>query len=223
MSDNKRKKAIKDVETDVDHCMYIDSKKYWEGKEASEIMELINKDGLFFHLRPIEKAFDLRLNQLRMKLHRFLSPEFIEKYDDLDQDIYIQSILVDCRALFLESPRLKENSTLQNIYKIRHQSEKAREIDEVFDEIVVEGKSYRTIIKEVVDKRIVHIDRLDDEQEKKCLDHVDYILSRETIKSLFILLLQISIDYSKFVKQHGESSEEQLNRVLRSLTGGLND
>lgn len=223
MSDNKCKEASKGNETQVEHYMHVDSKKYWEGKKANEILELIDKDGLFFHLRPIEKAFDLRLNQLRIKLHRFLSPEFLEKYDSLDQDIYIQSILVDCRALFLESPRLKENSTLQNIYKIRHQPEKARAIDEIFDEIVVEDKSYRTIIKDVVDKRIVHIDRLDDEQEKKCLDHIDYILSRETIKSLFILLLQISIEYGEFVKQYGESSEEQLNRVLHSLTGGLGD
>lgn len=220
---NRDKKTNNDIDTNDEHHMHIDPEKYWKGKSTDEICELINKDGIFFHLKPIQNSFDSRLNQLRKKLHRFLSPKFSKKYDKFDQDIYLKSILVDCRALFLESAWLKESATLQNIYMIRKQPERARAIDKLFDEKVIGELSYRDIIKRVVDKRIVHIDWLDSNQERECLEHTEYILSRKTIKSLFILLLQISIDYSEFVKQYGKSVDDQLDMLLRSLTGGSED
>ncbi|WP_343515092.1 hypothetical protein [Klebsiella quasipneumoniae] len=196
----------------------LDIKKYFEGRSADEIRKLIEKDGIFFPIKNIERLFNSKFISLRKKIHRFLDDDFDKKYDSLDKNVYLQSILVDCRAMFLESPRRKDNGTMQNIFIIRNFPEMAEKIDNAFNEKIEGDITYRKIIKDIVDQRIAHYDYVDDEVENKYLEHLELIINREDFKNIFILLLSLSIDYKSFLEVYGETYEEQFNQFLNFMT-----
>ncbi|OVY34648.1 hypothetical protein BME69_16080 [Klebsiella quasipneumoniae subsp. quasipneumoniae] len=180
---------------------------------------MIEKDGIFFPIKNIERLFNSKFISLRKKIHRFLDDDFDKKYDSLDKNVYLQSILVDCRAIFLESPWREDNATMQNIFKVRNFPGMAEKIDNAFNEKVEGDITYREIIKDIVDKRIAHYDYVDDEIENKYLERLELIINREDFKNIFILLLSLSIDYKSFLEVYGETYEEQLNQFLNFMTG----
>ena len=198
--------------------IHLDIKKYFDGKSADEIRKLIEKDGIFFPIKNIERLFNSKFISLRKKIHRFLDDDFDKKYDSLDKNVYLQSILVDCRAIFLESPWREDNATMQNIFKVRNFPGMAEKIDNAFNEKVEGDITYREIIKDIVDKRIAHYDYVDDEIENKYLERLELIINREDFKNIFILLLSLSIDYKSFLEVYGETYEEQLNQFLNFMT-----
>jgi hypothetical protein len=82
----------------------------------------------FYKSNRIEEVFYKKFLKLRQKINKVLKLS-----DDLlDYDVYVDSILVDCRAIFLETKNRKSNSTLQNSYRARNLDDLANEIDEFF-------------------------------------------------------------------------------------------
>ncbi|MEW6711517.1 MAG: hypothetical protein AB1403_16970 [Candidatus Riflebacteria bacterium] len=186
-----------------------------ELKAKDDVMKFIEK-GMFFKQNRIEELFYIRFVDLRKKIHKLLTNEIL---DDFDYDVYVNSILVDCRALFLENPRYRFNGTLQSTYRARNLGEYAEGIDEFFDREVVEGKSLKVVIKDWVDQRLVHIDYLEPEDEDLVYENILSIIDRETLGNIFHDILIIARQYEEIRELYGANAEEQVNRTLSWLTG----
>ncbi|HDY8109311.1 TPA: hypothetical protein RQK97_004360, partial [Vibrio vulnificus] len=187
-----------------------------EFKTTDEAIDFIRKGTFHVHDR-IGEVFKQKFNKMRCKIHRVLDHE--EPLDDLTYDVYVTSILVDCRALFLESPYRKKNSTLQNFYVSRGFEELAQSIDSKFVNKDINGKKLGEIIKGWVDKRVAHVDYLDEETEEMYFDDILEILRRDTVENIFIELLVIAGEYEEFKKTYGDSMTEQFDRMLQVMTG----
>ena len=187
-----------------------------EFKTKEEALEFLSK-GMFHVQDRIGEVFKQKFNMMRLKIHRVLDHE--EPLDELSYDVYVTSILVDCRALFLESKFRKKNSTLQNFYLSRGFENLAKSIDEKFVNKDIDGKELGSIIKGWVDQRVAHVDYLDEETEGKQFDDILTVLRRDTVENLFIDLLVIAGEYEEFKKTYGHSMTEQMDRVLGVLTG----
>ncbi|OOE82800.1 hypothetical protein BZG72_07290 [Salinivibrio sp. PR6] len=186
-----------------------------ELKTKDDVMKFIEK-GMFFKQNRIEELFYIRFVGLRKKIHKLLTNEIL---DDFDYNIYVNSILVDCRALFLENPRYRFNGTLQSTYRARNLGEYAEGIDEFFDREVVEGKSLKVVIKDWVDKKLVHIAYLEPEDEILFYENILSIINRETLGNIFHDILIIARQYEEIRELYGENVEEQVDRTLSWLTG----
>ncbi len=186
-----------------------------ELKTKDDVIKFIEK-GMFFKQNRIEELFYIRFVSLRKKIHKLLTNEIL---DDFDYDIYVNSILVDCRALFLENPRYKFNGTLQSTYRARNLCEYAEGIDEFFDREVVEGKSLKVVIKDWVDQRLVHIDYLEPEDEDLVYENILSIIDRKTLGNIFHDILIIARQYEEVRELYGKNAEEQVNRTMSWLTG----
>lgn len=186
-------------------------------KTKDDVKKFIEK-GMFFKQNRIEELFYRRFVGLRKKIHKLLTNESL---DDFDYDIYVNSILVDCRVLFLENPRYKFNGTLQSAYQARNLDEYAEGIDEFFDREVVEGKSLKVVIKDWVDQRLVHIDYLEPEDEDLVFENILSIIDRKTLGNIFHDILIIARQYEEIRELYGKNTEEQVNRTLSWLTGQL--
>jgi hypothetical protein len=186
-----------------------------ELKTKDDVMKFIEK-GMFFKQNRIEELFYIRFVGLRKKIHKLLTNEIL---DDFDYDIYVNSILVDCRALFLENSRYKFNGTLQSTYRARNLGEYAEGIDEFFDREVVEGKSLKVVIKDWVDQRLVHIDYLEPEDEGLVFENILSIIDRKILGNIFHDILIIARQYEEIRELYGKNAEEQVNRTLSWLTG----
>lgn len=117
-------------------------------KTKEEALDFLNK-GMFHVQDRIGEVFKQKFNMMRLKIHRILDHK--EPLDELSYDVYVTSILVDCRALFLESKYRKKNSTLQNFYLSRGFESLAESIDEKLVNKEINGKKLGGIIKGWVD------------------------------------------------------------------------
>lgn len=187
-----------------------------EFKTKEEALEFLSK-GMFHVQDRIGEVFKQKFNIMRLKIHRVLDHE--EPLDELSYDVYVTSILVDCRALFLESKFRKKNSTLQNFYLSRGFENLAKSIDEKFVNKDIDGKKLGNIIKGWVDQRVAHVDYLDEETEDVHFDDILTVLRRDTVESIFVDLLVIAGEYEEFKKIYGHSMTEQMDHVLGVLTG----
>jgi hypothetical protein len=172
--------------------------------------------GLHYKQNRIEKSFYEKFTKLRKKIHKIIDNKF---EDPLDYDTYVNSILIDCRAIFLENTRYKFNSTLQNTYRARGLHEYADSIDDFFNQTIKNDKTLKEIIKEWVDQRLVHYDYLEENEENLIFENITSILDRNTINNLFIDILIIAQQYEEIKKVYGENAEEQFNKVIEILTG----
>lgn len=188
-------------------------------KTADEIRHHIAIGGIGAIESRIEAAFSARLKDLKEKIIRL---ESIEKNDLFLSNTLINSILVDCRALFFESGRLQRNATLQNVYRARRMDEKAEAVDEILNQEVIDGKSLREVIKAWVDKRIVHMDWLWDEQESAMLEDIKGLIFSEKLNGLFGILKGLVDEYEAIVGRFGKDAKEQFELTLRALTGDQN-
>ncbi len=189
--------------------IYID-----EIKTKEDALKLIEK-GMFYKQNRIEEVFNEKFIKLRKKIHKILENKI---FDELEEDIYFNSILVDCRAMFLENKRFKFNSTLQNSYRARGLEEYANGIDELFDEKITDNKTLKEIIKDWVDKRVVHYDYLDEDEENLIHENVSSILDRKMLENLLTSILLIANQYEEIKKYYGKNTEEQINKVMLALT-----
>lgn len=186
--------------------------------EETKILEArkLLKKGIFYKKNYIEELFHKKFVKLRLKVHKILDNQY---ENNMDYETLVHSILIDCRAIFLENTKQTQNSTLQNIYKNRGLDDYAAGIDEYFDKIVKNGKSRKEIIKGFVDKRLAHCDFLEEDEEKILEENLLVILDRTTIENIFVDILFIAIQYEEIRKTFGKNPREQLDLVLKTLTG----
>lgn len=159
----------------------------------------------------LRRRFDEKFAKLRKKVHRVLDGNL----DEESYDIYVNSILIDCRALFIENVRYKDNCTIQNFYKATNHPEYAESIDEHFNLAVSDNSTLRDVIKSWVDKHLVHFDFIDEETEQAHFDGIASILDRRIVDNLFINILLISkqyIEYQAFLRQEAYA-------VIEAMTG----
>jgi hypothetical protein len=109
-------------------------------------------------LDPLEKWMYKNIDLL---IRRVKKLEQI-KSGTVDYWTYYDIILVQIRALFIESPRLKSNYTVQNYLIKIGENKLAEEINEYFDTELSPGITLREAIKVSVDKFIAHYDEIDD-------------------------------------------------------------
>ncbi|MNE21375.1 hypothetical protein D3C80_1145350 [compost metagenome] len=179
-----------------------------------ELLKALDK-GLYYKQNRIEEVFYRKFSILRKKVHRVLEKKDIS---ELDYEVYVNSILVDCRALFLENPRFEFNSTLQSTYKARNLEQYAKNIDDFFNQEILAGMTLKVIIKDWVDKRVVHVDYLETDNEINFIENIHSILNKETIDNLFIHILLIAKQYEEVREIYGKNTEEQIDRFLANLT-----
>lgn len=180
-----------------------------------DVLKFLEK-GMFFKQNRIEEVFYQRFVQLRKKIHKVLSDE---NRDEFDYEVYVNSILVDCRAIFLENPRFKFNSTLQGTYRARGLNDFAQAIDEFFEREVLKGRSLKVVIKDWVDKRVVHVDCMEPEDENAITANILTVIDRKVLGNIFHDVLLISLQYEEVRALYGKNAGEQLDKVLSLMTG----
>lgn len=188
-------------------------------KTSEDFKRYLEYGGIGVIEARIERAFSHRSSELKEKIVRLLD---IEEEDPFLANVLLTSILVDTRALFLESTHRKRNATLQTVYRARRMEERANAVDAIFDEKVLQGKSMKEVIKGWVDTRVVHIDWLWDEEENSLFREVETLIFKNKMKNLLQVLLELIAEYEEVVVQFGENSQEQLYQVLEAMTRGMN-
>ncbi|MFU1518279.1 hypothetical protein ACM25P_07170 [Vreelandella alkaliphila] len=101
--------------------------------------------------------------------------------------------------------------------------ERAKSVDEVFDEKVLDGKTLREIIKSWVDKRVVHMDFLWDDDEVIHIKRIEWFIFGGGMNNLLFVLLKLIAEYEEVVARFGENAQDQLHLVLSEMTGGVQE
>lgn len=185
-------------------------------KTAADVKKYIVNGGFGLVENRVEKIFKSRIIELKEKILRFKS---IGNSDVFLANLLLNSILIDTRALFLESDRHKRNSTLQNVYRARSLEDRAAAVDNLLDEKILNELSIRKIVKSWVDQRIVHIDWLWDDEEVKIFKEIEYFIFNDKVKNLNETLLKLISDYEEFISQYGDNTREQTELVMKAMTG----
>ncbi|WP_143189155.1 hypothetical protein [Paraburkholderia lycopersici] len=184
---------------------------------AQEVKDFVAAGGYACIESKIENVFGQRLGALKEKIRRLRA---IKVGDEFTGNLLVDSILVDCRALFLENERHRRNSTLQNVYRARQMKEKADRVDELLATKVSFEKTVRDVIKAWVDQRVVHIDWLWDEEEDRIFEDVKTFLFNSETGGLLSLLDTLIEDYEFVKSTFGANAREQTDLVFEALTGG---
>ncbi|RKM55412.1 hypothetical protein D6855_15865 [Butyrivibrio sp. CB08] len=111
-------------------------------------------------LQPYLKHFKIQYDLLRKRYERL--KEIDNPLDDnLDIGTYFDMVIVQLRAIFIESPSLKNNYTLQNVMRKIGKDDYADALDDILSrEFIpdVSDMTIRTAIKLLADKFICHYD-----------------------------------------------------------------
>ena len=189
-------------------------------KTVKDVMKFQAAGGIGAIESRIEKAFSLRLVELKDKINWLSS---VAETDVRSKNLIITSILVDARALLLEHERHKRNATLQNVYLARRLDDRAAAVDTELDREVFPGKTFRQVIKLWVDKRVVHMDWMWDEDEASAFNDMERLIFNDGMNGLFGILLRFIDDYEDVVDRFGLNVREQLDRVTAAMTGRNNE
>lgn len=171
--------------------------------------------GVFSTESRIENAFRARLEHLKEKIRLLRATEPGQEFMG---NVLVESILVDFRALFLESKNRKLNSTLQNVYLARRMKDKAEKVDEYLNMAVRPGKSVKLIVKAWVDQRIAHIDWMSNEEETRIFDDMKAFLFDDEQAGLLKWLDTVIEDYELATSHLGKNMREQLEIVVAAMT-----
>jgi hypothetical protein len=185
-------------------------------KTADDAKSFIAAGGVACIESKIENVFGLRFDALKEKVRRLRA--------DGDSDVFVanllvDSILVDCRALFLENEKRARNATLQNVYMARRMDEAATSVNELLNMNVSPGRTSRDVIKAWVDKRVVHVDWLWDEEEERILEDMKAFLFNTEGGGLLERLDRLIEDYEKMRSTFGKNAREKIEMVFSALTG----
>jgi hypothetical protein len=164
----------------------------------------------------MEDLFGLRIDALKQKISLLRA---VDAGEEFMGNLLVDSVLVDCRALFLEGDRYPRNSTLQNVYRARRMDARAQKVDEFLSTKMSAGKTVREVIKAWVDRRVVHIDWLWDEEEDQIFEDMRSFLFNDEKGGLLTFLDILIADYECVRLSYGRNSREQINNVLAALTG----
>ena len=166
-----------------------------------------------------QKKYKNQIMKIQRKMDYFLFREqnFI-KEDRFLEDLFLESILVDVRALLMENARYKNNYTLQNTFKINSSNEEdirfkvASGIDDLLKEMLLpDGQtSFFEAVKFYTDKYIAHRDNTtigDDEKKEKIKE---YFLNNKEFGLVFTV---------KAIIEYAKDTEREINlAVLGELT-----
>lgn len=164
----------------------------------------------------IENVFGPRLEALKEKIRRLRAAGDSNVFV---KNLLVDSILVDCRALFLENKGRARNATLQNVYRARRLDEVATRVDKILSMSASSERTARDVIKTWVDKRVVHIDWLWDEEEERIFEDMKAFLFSSERGGLLELLDTLIEDYEKMRSTFGKNAREQIDMVLAVMTG----
>lgn len=185
-------------------------------KTTDEVKSFIAAGGFACIESKIESIFGSRLDALKEKICQLRSAD---ASDVFVMNLLVDSILVDCRALFLENKRYARNATLQNVYRARRMDDAATRVDELFSLKVSSERTARDAIKDWVDKRLVHVDWMWDEEEEKVFEEMKAFLFNSEQDGLLPLLDILIDDYEKMRSMFGRNVREQIDTCLAALTG----
>lgn len=101
----------------------------------------------------------------KLLLRRYRRYKEIYRIDntDIDQITYFDMIIVQLRAMCIESPGLKDNFTVQNLFHRLGKEELVEKIDNMLDESLIGDGDFtiRKSLKTVADKLVCHYDYFD--------------------------------------------------------------
>jgi len=165
----------------------------------------------------LRKRFHEKFVILRRKVHRVLDRDPNTKLDDESYDVFVNSILVDCRALFIENSRYTKNCTIQNLYTATNHPEFAKSIDDIFDQkTVLAFPSEKPSKVGLIEMSSISI-LLMKNRSKNNLDNVLSVIDRSTIDNLFIDILLIARQY----EEYREYLKKLSFAVIEAMTGGV--
>lgn len=138
--------------------------------------------------------------QRKMDYFLFRDKNFI-KEDTFLEDMFLESILVDVRALLMENARYKKNYTLQNSFRLNSDNEKdinfkiACEIDNLLnDTYLPDGEtSFFEAVKFYTDKYIAHRDNTSTDDDEKKIRIKSAFLNNEEFGLVFTVKAIIEI------------------------------
>ena len=104
----------------------------------------------------------------KLLLRRYKRYTKIEDISNLDIDVitYLDIIIVQLRALCIESPKLKKNYTAQNLLRLMKRDDLAQKIDDMLAEQFFsyrDNLDIREALKIMADKYICHYDAIEDD------------------------------------------------------------
>lgn len=166
-----------------------------------------------------QKYFE-QIEKLERKIQYFLfrSQNFI-KEDSFLEDMFLESILVDVRALLMENERYKKNYTMQNSFRIYSSDDEndffskiASEIDQyVKVTMLPDGQTnFYESVKFYTDKYIAHRDSTTPDDDEKRAELKSYFLDDQNFS--LALTVQALIEITE------EFKEELQCRALEALT-----
>ncbi|MGC0828459.1 hypothetical protein [Pantoea agglomerans] len=122
----------------------------------------------------------------------------------------IDSIYVDCRGLFCESPKQSKNYTLQNCLKISNLNDAVDRINEIiiekdFKDELVRYFSFWGWVKLVTDKSIAHKDQITEENIELINYRHKFLLDPDNAIDFQLYIFKIHEIYVKVVNDFGEN------------------
>lgn len=178
-----------------------------------------NKISLEDFTRFRHKYFE-QIEKLERKIQYFLfrSQNFI-KEDSFLEDMFLESILVDVRALLMENERYKKNYTMQNAFRINSSDD----VNDIFSKIASEIDKYVKVtmlpdgqtnfyesVKFYTDKYIAHRDSTTPDDDKKCAELKSYFLDDQNFS--------LALTVQALIKITEEFEEELKYGALEALT-----
>ena len=161
--------------------------------------------------------------QRKMDYFLFREKNFI-KDDVFLEDLFLESILVDIRALLMENTRYKKNYTLQNNFKINSLNEEdinfkvANEIDKFLNDTLLPDReiSFFDAVKFYTDKYIAHSDNTSIADDEKKARIKEYFLSNEEFGLVFTV--KAIIEYAKDIERKIQfKTFEELTKMPESV------
>jgi len=156
---------------------------------SEEEMEKVREE-FYSNFNDFEKRLFYNLDLLIDRVKKFKNIEA----GTLDYWTYYDSILTQIRAMFIETPKRKQNHTIQNYLITINQKDLAKEIDVYLDKEIYEGMTFKEAIKVSVDKFIVHFDKVDVEDiviEQMCRSKFTEPNKENNISNILIEFMKI--------------------------------
>ena len=152
------------------------------------------------------EQYESQIEQLEHKIEYLKNRNInILADDSFLLDVFLESVLIDIRAIMLESKRYKNNYTVQNSLKRGNENENSilcknsQSIDDFFmqTKISISDMTLFDAIKFYTDKRIAHKDSISKEDFEKMKKLKEYFITGEYC---VMDIVELILDYTKRCK-----------------------
>lgn len=152
-----------------------------------------------------------QIEKLERKIQYFLFRRYnFIKEDPFLENMFLESILVDVRALLMENERYKKNFTMQNSFKINSLGDGndifykiANEIDVyVKNTMLPDGQTnFYDAVKFYTDKYIAHRDWTTSDDDNKCIEIKSYFLDDQNFGLALTVqaLIEVTEEYNELI------------------------